>query len=171
MTSSAISSKLHNLIQSSNISLESQSLSITTSIESIITNEFAPYIKSIKKYKEEITQLEDHLNNNNYQKEFKDRIIGFLPLLNRPNINNALMELLNKRLIKKYHIDAWKKLRHPIAHGKVIEFKDYQKYLTLCFKCQSLLNQLIFLLIRYQGSFSDFSYYGFKTKKFTKSIT
>jgi len=89
----------------------------------------------------------------------------------RPNPNNVLRALLNKRLIKKYHIDTWNELRNPIAHGKIIEFKDYQKYLTLCYKCQSLFNLLIFLLIEYQGYYNDFSQYGFKMKSFKKSIT
>ncbi|MBI3125797.1 MAG: hypothetical protein HYZ10_15480 [Ignavibacteriales bacterium] len=166
-----ISIKLHNLIQASSISLESQSLAITTFIESIIANEFAPYVKSIKKYASEITQLEQHLIDENYSTEFKNRINGFLPSLNNPNINNVLKELANKKLINNNHIESWKKLRHPIAHGKNIEFKHFQKYLTLCYKCQSLLNLLIFLLIGYKGTYSDFSRYGFHTTIFNKSIT
>lgn len=166
-----ISIKLHNLIQASSISLESQSLSIATFIESIIANEFAPYVKTIKKYVSEITKIEQHLSDGNYSSEFKNRITGFLPSLNNPNINNVLKELANKRFINNTHIEAWNKLRHPIAHGKHIEFKHFQKYLTLCYKCQSLLNLLIFLLIGYQGTYNDFSRYGWHSKKFKKSIT
>ena len=166
-----ISLKLHNLIQASSISLESQSLSITTLIESIVMNNFALYLKAIDKYEIDIAKLKKHLVSDNYQQEFIDRINGFFPLLVRPNPNNVLRALLNKRLIKKYHIDTWNELRNPIAHGKIIEFKDYQKYLTLCYKCQSLFNLLIFLLIEYQGYYNDFSQYGFKMKSFKKSIT
>ena len=166
-----ISSKLHNLIQASSGSIESQALSITTLIENVMTSEISKVYKFRNKFKKDCDYLIEHLDGNNYIEEFKNRIKGFLPNLINPNVKNIFKFLIESRILNKSDLDAWDKLRNPVSHGKRIEFSEYQKYLTLCYKCQKIFNILIFLIIDYKGIYCDLGKYGFPSKKFKKSIT
>lgn len=165
-----ISSKLHNLIQSSNGSLESQALSVTTLVENIMLQEFSKYLKPSNKFEKDISSLANYLNENDYPNEFRNRIMGFLSNLNKPSVKDIFNHLIKCQVLNKSDLVAWNKLRNPIVHGERINFSEYQKYLTLCYKCQKIFNILIFILIGYKGIYNDCGSYGFPIRKFRKSI-
>lgn len=165
-----ISSKLHNLIQASSGSIESQALSVTTLIENVMVTEISKFYKSQNKFEKDKNYLIKHLNGNKYTNEFSNRIKGFLPRLMELNVKNVFNFLIESRILNDSDLETWNKLRNPVSHGKRIEFTEYQKYLTMCYRCQKIFNILIFLIIGYEGIYSDLGKYGFPTKKFKKSI-
>lgn len=106
------------------------------------------------------------------ESSFSNRLNGFIGSLKstRETAKDVLTKLVTNRLIDKSLLKAWTKLRNGSAHGSIVEPEKYASYIQECDKLNLLLFHLIFLIIEYEGPFSDYSQERWPTKVFQKNI-
>jgi hypothetical protein len=87
-----------------------------------------------------------------------------------PRVKDKLLALQKAGVIRKELMDAWEATRHPAVHADALEktavakvYREYQSALTL-------FNELVFLVIRYVGPYTDYSVAGWPLQNFEKTM-
>ena len=82
---------------------------------------------------------------------------------------NGYHELADAGLVSRGLVETWKRLRDSAAHAEVIELDKLQEEIDSIMAVATLFNQLVFILIGYQGKYTDYSERGFPVADFGNS--
>lgn len=166
-----ISNSIHSVIEGCSASPEAEALTVSVAVESLLKTKY--YKKYKKTNKNETDELETNIcfakkiiNNSKLEQNFKNRIINFLNMMKNKRPIDILYELNKEQLIDEKLIENWKKLRNSFAHASEVNWSKFQDHINLCKSVTLLFYQLIFIAIGYTGEYTDYSTYGFPTKKF-----
>lgn len=148
--------------------IENSSLSLSVSIEGLISS----YFRELGLPDDEIAQQADKakqkLNDIDLGERIRGRLLNSIcGLLNNSSPKNALYRMVRNGLLSKNMVDVWEKLRNKSAHPDKL-YKDHralQKYIDQIYTCIALFYRLLFIIIKYEGSYIDYSEEGWPEKK------
>jgi len=145
------------------------SLTLATSIEKICNFYFHSSIKQKLDVKidEEISIVKGSIISLNLSDSLRNRIKGFLGTIKKGiRTKDILYDLEGQGLISEGLAKGWSNLRDPLAHGNQ-RSGSIQERFDLVNSNLLLYYQLIFLVIRYKGKYSDYSKHGYPVEEFT----
>ena len=125
-------------------------LSLSVCVENLagqLADEFN--IKTLSK--KESQDLRNYVKDWKGNEDLKDRAMGLLSMLGSPSTNQILKALQEESVIEKEHIEAWRKIRHTLAHGGIINFHKDEDFLQKRNLLISMVYRLIFRKIGYKG--------------------
>ena len=108
------------------------------------------------------------IENSNLGERIKNRLFGSIGLLKNASTKGALNQMVQEKLLNKAMVSEWKKLRNKSVHpdkmnqGPIV----FQKYINQINTCLALFYRLVFIIIKYEGSYIDYSERGWPEKKF-----
>jgi hypothetical protein len=99
-------------------------------------------------------------------RRIQQRVGGMVGNLSSVSTQDRLHALAERGAIDKEDIQLWKELRHPAAHADSREGRDLQKFVDKCQAVTTLLYQLIFKVIGYEGVYTDYSTYHYPPRMY-----
>ena len=95
----------------------------------------------------------------------KNRARGLIGGAGSKGVKQTLRELSERGYVDKENVDAWDKLRNRHVHPKLADLQipgptEYQELFTRLQRVGTLLHQLTFHLIEYEGPFTEYSQNG-----------
>ncbi|WP_459554612.1 hypothetical protein [Lacunimicrobium album] len=102
---------------------------------------------------------------------FRNRIDGLLGQLYQENAKSKMRGLKEKSFILNDDIGAWSDLRNPSAHGQILAVDIDNAIIFKVGRVTSLLYKLMFLIIRYQGAYTDYSQIGWPNQLWSHSLS
>lgn len=111
--------------------------------------------------------------------DLADRVKGQIASMSKKRPDDTLYALAESGHVEEAYIRAWRKLRNRHVHPTLKDLKkpdpiDYQKLLDQIHRVETLLRQLTFYLIGYEGPFTDYGVHGmhdFPSKEYPLSKT
>ena len=108
------------------------------------------------------------------QEDFADlipRVKGLIDSMGNKRPQDALHALAESGHVDKGYVSAWGELRNRHVHPKLKDLKkpdaiDYQKLLDRIHRVETLVRQLTFYLIGYEGPFTDYGATNFPSKQY-----
>jgi hypothetical protein len=152
--------------------IEAQSMALATAVEGVVKELYPEPKKKIESTKELMKKLRAHCEN---WEEFKneevkrslwERLSGLLGQLAGTRPKDVLYRLVADRAVNEQHVQAWNKLRNRSAHADVWSSGSVQDLVDLCSSAMILLYHLVFRAIGYEGLYTDYSVYGYPTKRY-----
>lgn len=162
--------RIHKVIESWEAPLEAEALTLSVCLEGILKSEVADIFKADENLKNQIDKLIVVAGSAVFTEDFKKRLTGSLSNMLRPRAKDKLFILKEKGLIEESLIEAWDKLRNSSTHADSVNYEDLQTFLNLCKTVLVLFYKIIFLLIKYTGTYTDYSLYDYPTRMFSKSL-
>ncbi len=162
---------VHSVISSGKSALEVEALTLSTSIESLLKTQFAELLSENAATERNIEvaskQIESTLT---LDANFRKRVLGALSAMKSPRAKDFLAKLEELKLIEPTFVKVYGELRNKSAHGIGVEWAEIQSYLNQCSTMLVLFYQLIFLRIRYTGSYTDYGTYEYPRKDFMGNL-
>jgi len=158
----------HKINRAWQASIENSSLSIGVAIEGTLKsyfNEIGLADEEILKQAKEAKQL---IKNSGLGEKIKNRLFGSIGLLKNASPKGALNQMVQEKWLNKAMVSEWEELRNKSVHpdktnqGKIV----FQKYINQINTCLALFYRLVFIIIKYEGSYIDYSEKGWPEKKF-----
>jgi len=102
--------------------------------------------------------------------ELKHRFLSHIGTLSQKTETSkrTLLRLANECKIKQQRIDAWSRLRNKFVHGEKVNVN--QELLIDFGNMETLLFQLLFTQIGYQGPYNDYGQLGYPLKEYPKEL-
>lgn len=144
-------------------SIEAQALALGVAVESLIRREYGYLGDPSPDEESQVNDLLALIEASGTKAEMKKRARGAINKLKSVNLEGCLRELQRDGHVSEDLIDAWRKVRHPGAHGDDAE-RPLEELVALCDKTHVLFNLLIFSRIGYTGEYTDRSSRGWPTK-------
>jgi hypothetical protein len=142
-------------------------LTLATHIELVVKNYFKEFAKKISD--DIIVAAIEEIKVLNINEALKPRIIGFLSnIRGEIRAKDILNELVKNDEIASKQLNYWNKLRNSSTHGDNLNM-EFQELFNLCSANLVLYYNLIFILINYTGSYSDYSTYGYPILNFKRN--
>lgn len=118
--------------------------------------------EEIEATKELVKKAQDIINKEidpELYKEMNNRIIGCLnSVQNTQSAQNKMKKLKDNGYITESAYSTWKQIRPKLAHGSgIFNTKEYDKYHYSIKLLYLLMYQLVFLLLGYDGMYTDYS--------------
>lgn len=149
--------------------IENASLSVGVAIEGLLSSYFRELgLPDDEIIKQAHTAIEK-LNGVELGERIKGRILGSINgLLNNSSPKGVLYSLAQNGVFNKSIADQWVKLRNKSVHPDKLneDPRAFQKYIDLIYSCIALFYILIFLIIKYDGKYLDYSENGWPEKTF-----
>jgi hypothetical protein len=155
------------IMSASEGSLEARALTLGIAIEGILRVEFSNFLKLASDEIEKLNNSLKVIDECTLDNEFKKRIKGAMASWDLRSATDVLFLLVRKGVVEEYEFNAWKKLRHPFAHGSVPNFRDLQVFIDLVDRAQVLFYKLVFHTIRYEGKYTDYGAVGWPSKVYS----
>jgi hypothetical protein len=160
-----------------------QSLIVSISVERLVSKMIELYPpEDLKQEEEKFAAYKQRIvgvisNDQNLKSEkFIDRIVKGIDSFSFLNTQEKLNRIKSSSLkmeVTDDEINAWKKMRHPLAHGKSdYNYEDedeLQERMDFLACAANILNKLILALLKYEGPFRDYSTRGWPLKQFVES--
>ncbi|MBN1618880.1 MAG: hypothetical protein JXQ26_07110 [Tissierellales bacterium] len=154
-----LASILISVISAQNSFITTYALTITTAIENILHSYYSTGKRNFSKSDIEFALKE--VNGTNLCDLIKKRLIGMInSVFEQESADDIIRDLIKQGKLKKEFHKNWKKLRNPVSHGKD-PTEDFQEYIKLCESNLVFFYVLVFILIGYDGVYSDYSTYGY----------
>lgn len=101
-------------------------------------------------------------------KRIKEHLLSSIGLLKNTSSKGALYQMAENNLLNKAMVDEWVKLRNKSVHPDKMNQGPIaiQKYIDRIDTCLALFYRLLFIIIKYEGSYMDYSENGWPEKKF-----
>jgi len=149
--------------------IENSSLSISVAIEGILKSYFGKLGLPDKKILQQAEEAKKLIEDSDLGKRIKGRLYGSIGLLKKTSPKGALKQMVQKKKwLNKAMMNEWKELRgksvHPVKMNQ--DPIAIQKYIDQIDTCLALFYRLIFIIIKYEGSYIDYSERGWPEKKF-----
>lgn len=152
-----LSTHVMSVIRVGRTSLEAQSLALGIAVEGILGAEFTGLLHPTPELLEQTEKLQALIEDSDLSTEFKYRVNGTFGGFKRIRPKDKLRELARLGLIEVEAQSVWSKLRDASAHAVMLNPEKIERQLERCHVVRNLLNQLIFLVIGYQGVYTDYS--------------
>lgn len=163
----AVSQELYVVIESGKASLDVEALTLSVSIESLLRKELSYFynlppelfnnICVVKEMLKESAVLDD---------DFINRMNGSLSAMKNARAKDILSVLRDRGLIDSKLVKIYGEIRNKSAHGAKSSGGDVQNYFNQISAIQVLFFQLIFLIIGYDGKYTDYGTYGYPSQQF-----
>lgn len=159
------------VLESGKASLEVQALILSVSVEALLMDRMEKLYKVSDKLLNNINCTR-HLVNEcvGLGDSFRNRILGALGAMKHPRAADILTKLNKLGLVNGDLVKIYKKLRNRMAHELQDPNADIQDFINKTNAVLVLFYQLVFLIIGYQGNYSDYSQYGYPTKEFSAKL-
>ncbi len=166
-----ISQKLSTVVESGKASLDVEALTLSVSVESLLKEELSDFFKIPPELTKNIRIVKEMVKESEIlDEDFKNRIIGSLSAMKSARAKDILSALCDKGLIDKDLVKTYGVLRNKSAHGANSSDGDVQNYFNQISAVLVLFYQLIFLVIKYSGEYTDYGTYGYPTKQFNAKL-
>lgn len=149
--------------------IENASLSVGVAIEGLLSSYFGELGLPDDEITKQAHTAIEKLNGVELGERIKGRILGSINgLLNNSSPKGALYNLAQNGVFNKSIADQWVKLRNKSVHPDKLneDPRAFQKYIDLIYSCIALFYILIFLIIKYDGKYLDYSENGWPEKTF-----
>lgn len=152
-----ISDQVRAVVRSGAASIETRSLILCIAVESTIKH--AVNLKSDLEETdaEWIAKLTEYLDTWGGPDRLSKRIKGFLERLPEVSATSRLLKLQELNAVTAEQIAAWKELRNKLAHGGTFSSANLQKLVNLNNAVLVLFYHIVFHIIKYSGSYTDYS--------------
>lgn len=166
-----ISILFYSILESGKATVDVEALTLSVSIESILKNELGHIYELSKDLEDNINcvsklvQESEELNNH-----FRERILGSIGAMKNARGKDILFALRDNELIDKYLVKTYGELRNKTAHGVRDSGADVQNFLNQTNDILVLFYQLVFLIIKYSGEYTDYGTYNYPTKTFSSKL-
>ncbi len=150
----------HKINRAWQASIENSSLSLGVAIEGIIRTYFGELGLPDNEITQQADEAKQKLNDIVIGKRIKERLLSSLgDLLKNKSPKDALYQMAQDGLIKKEMADTWRKLRNKSVHPDNLneDPRAVQKYINQIYTCIALFYRLLFIIIKYEGSYVDYS--------------
>jgi hypothetical protein len=149
--------------------IENASLSLGVAIEGIVKRYFSKQGLPDDEIIQQAEEAKQILKGMDLGQRIKDRLLDSIDgLLNNTSPKGALYKMAQDGLLNKFMPSAWDKLRNKSAHPDKSnqDLSAVQKDIDRFYTCIALFYLLLFNIIKYEGSYTDFSESGWSEKKF-----
>ncbi|TSA23436.1 hypothetical protein D4R71_08575 [bacterium] len=140
--------------------IETAALSLTVGIEGLLREFFKEKGKISESISSEADSAKEEIQKLKLNSKIEKWIIGSLEnLINNPSPKAMLNSINNSEIITKKMKTNWNKLRNTCAHATIIsnDNKEFQKLLDRFYSCVSLFYIIIFIIIRYDCKYINYS--------------
>lgn len=150
-------------------SIKNSSLSLGVAIEGIAKSYFREPGLPDKEIVQQAKEAKQLIEDGDLGKRIKDRLLSSIGgLLKNTSPKVALYQIAQNGLLNKAMADEWVKLRNKSVHPDKMNQDPIaiQKYIDQIDTCIALFYRLLFIIIKYEGSYIDYSERGWPEKKF-----
>jgi hypothetical protein len=154
--------QIHNAREASANSIDAAAIGVSIALEAIASLLVKPYAKAEK---QRIADLKAYvikcMAKHTEYVALSQRVEGLLGSLAKRTPKDVLYDLAKKGAIDESYIKAWNWLRNGQVHPSLKDLRrpgpnEYQEILDATRKVETLIHQLVFHLIGYQGPFTDY---------------
>lgn len=149
--------------------IENASLSIGVAIEGILSSYFRELGLPDGEITKQANAAIEALDGIELGERIKERLLGSIGgLLSNSSPKGVLYNLAQSGVFKKSIAKQWVKLRNKSVHPDKLneDPRAFQKYIDLIYSCISLFYILLFLIIKYDGKYLNYSENGWPEKTF-----
>lgn len=164
-----LSKYVNQILLTKSHSTNARGTALSIVVEGILKNFFLLKKKKTNIYDEDIAKAKSIFKSTTFSEKFTTRINNFLGSIKNIYAKDVLFELIDDKTIKKKLLTSWNELRNRTVHGEQLELEKLNRYLKWYYDTKTLYYLLIFLIIKYDGIYSDYSVPNWKTKQFNKS--
>ncbi len=163
----SISKAIYFVIESGKASLEVEALTLSVSIESILIEEMSSAYRITPELCKNIDIVKNIVSGSSeLDNDFKMRVMGSLNAMKSARAKDILSTLRDNGMIESDIVKTYAKLRNKSAHGAKSSGADMQDYFNQVSAVTVLFYQLVFLVVSYNGEYTDYGTYGYPTKNF-----
>lgn len=167
-----ISTELYSVIESGKLSLDVEALILSVSIESLLKKELNHFCDESDELSRNIDNANKLITNSDaLDCNFKKRLMGSISNMKNLRAKDILLALINGKLVDESLVRIYSNLRNKAAHGDRSSGADVQSYYNDVSAALVLFFQLLFLIINYNGDYTDYGTYGYPKKQFNGSLS
>ena len=96
--------------------------------------------------------------------DFRNRMLGSISAMKKARAKDILFVLRDSELVDRELVQTYGKLRNKTAHGVRDSGADIQNYFNQTSAVLVLFFQLVFLIIKYNGEYTDYGTYDYTAK-------
>jgi hypothetical protein len=136
------------------------SLSLSVAIEGIVKSYFRERGLPDKETFQQAGKAKQKIKDMHLDKIIKKRILNSIDdLLKNTSPKRALGQMAENNLLNKAMVGEWVKLRNKLVHPVKMNQDPIaiQKYIDRIYTCLTLFYYLVFIIIKYEGSYMDYS--------------
>lgn len=161
-----LSSQVFSVRNSAGASVEAQSLALTVAVENLLSAFFdetgGPSDADTAALEDLTTHLDGWSPRDESQRRALKRVKGAIGNFKKAGAGDRLRALFLANAITRAGMDAWEKLRNAATHGDWSALRnDYQKWGDLIGAVRTLFHQLVFKIIGYEGTYTDYGTHGY----------
>ena len=158
----------HKINRAWQTSIESSSLSIGVAIEGVVKSYFGKRGLPDKEILQQAKEAKQLIEDSDLGKRIKDRLLSSIGLLKNTSTKSALYQMVQSGLLNNTMKDEWEILRNKSVHPDKMnqDPSEIQTYIDQINTCIALFYRLLFIIIKYEGSYIDYSESGWPGKKF-----
>ena len=148
--------------------IKNSSLSIGVAIEGVLKSYFGKLGLPDKEILQQAEEAKQKIKDMDLGERIKNRLLGSIGLLKNTSPKGALYQMVQRGLLNNAMKDEWEILRNKSVHPDKMnqDPKVVQTYIDRIYTCITLFYRLIFIIIKYEGSYMDYSEKGWPEKKF-----
>jgi len=152
------------------VGIKNFSLSLGVAIEGILKSYFSELGLPDKEILQQAENAKKLIENSDLGMRIKGRLFDSIGLLSKnTSPKSALRQMVEKKWLNKTMVNEWGELRSKSVHppDKMNQGPTaIQKYIDRIDTCLALFYSLLFIIIKYEGSYMDYSENGWPEKKF-----
>ncbi len=163
-----ITKRIAGLYSLKGVWIDTTALMVSVAVEAVASDSaFAKLATPSQATKDGVDQIFEAIRNSGADASLIDRAISSMGTMKSTRAVDKLYALEAMGALAASEPKNWKGLRNPIAHGSLrIDPKALQDLLDNIYGSMTLLYKLVFILIGYDGPYSDYSQHGWHIKKF-----
>jgi hypothetical protein len=166
-----LTSYVISIIRASEASLDAQALSLAIAVEGVLKLEpFSHFGNPSDLTLKELCKLHKLITSSDIDDNFKKRVKGLIGSIKSSRPKDKLIDLVRLELLRDDLANTWSKLRNSQAHANIQSKENIDKLFCDCGKVRTLFNELVFLVIGYNGYYTDYSEIGYPIKMAEKSL-
>jgi len=148
--------------------INNSSLSLGVAIEGTLKSYFSKLGLPDKEILQQAEEAKKLIKDSDLGKRIKGRLFGSIGLLKKTSPKGALNQMVQKKWLNKTMVGEWKELRSKSVHpdkmnqGPIV----FPEYINRINTCLALFYRLVFIIIKYEGSYIDYSEDRWPEKKF-----
>jgi hypothetical protein len=137
-------------------SIQAQALTLAVAVETVVKECYLDCGKPSAEMLSRVEQIIEYVKKWTGDADVLTRAIGCIGQLKHARAKDCLHRLEMTGIVSKSGVEAWTKLRNSIAHGDWKRFEDMQNLIDHINRVRVLFFQLIFGIIGYKGSQTDY---------------
>lgn len=159
------------ILQSGKSALQVQAITLSVVIESLLKDHFGEIYELDLELEGQIDMVSSMVEKKEgLNQNFTQRISGMLSSMKHPRAKDILIPLRDAGNIKPLLVKTYGDLRNKSAHAHSASGGDIQNYLNQINAVLVLYYHLVFLLIGYQGAYTEYGQYGYPNHQFSGKL-